>query len=141
MERRTFLKLTGATAVAGALARPVAAQQQTTVRWWYHFDNPQASPNDLIAKFEAASPAIKIQAESIPWGGGNDYYTRLFAAIVAGSGPDCAMVKLNNQARLLELQALAPLDDMVSGWADKGDIADNIWTLNKASDGHQYYLP
>ncbi|MEO8882452.1 MAG: extracellular solute-binding protein [Devosia sp.] len=141
MERRTFLKLTGATAVAGALARPVAAQQQTTVRWWYHFDNPQASPNDLIAKFEAANPAIKIEAQGIPWGGGNDYYTRLFAAIVAGSGPDCAMVKLNNQARLLELQALAPLDDMVSGWADKGDIADNIWTLNKASDGHQYYLP
>ena len=41
---------------------------------------------DLVAKFEAANPDIKIKAESIPWGGGNDYYTRLFAALVAGDG-------------------------------------------------------
>jgi multiple sugar transport system substrate-binding protein len=141
MERRTFVKLTGAAALAGALARPALAQQQSTVRWWYHFDNPQASPKDLIAKFEAANPGIKIDAQSIPWGGGNDYYTRLFAALIAGNGPDCAMVKLNNQARLLEMQALAPLDDMVAKWDAKGDISDNIWKLNKATDGKQYYLP
>ena len=89
MERRTFLKLTGATALAGALAKPAIAAP-TTVRWWYHFDNAQASPAELVAKFEAANPDIKIEAESIPWGGGNDYYTRLFAALVAGNAPDCA---------------------------------------------------
>ena len=141
MERRTFVKLTGAAALAGALARPAIAQQQSTVTWWYHFDNPEASPKDLIAKFEAANPSIKINAQSIPWGGGNDYYTRLFAGLIAGSGPDCAMVKLNNQARLLDLKALAPIDDMVASWDAKGDISDNIWKLNKASDGKQYYLP
>jgi multiple sugar transport system substrate-binding protein len=145
MERRTFLKLTGATALAGttlagALARPALAEQ-TTVTWWYHFDNPQNTPDELVAKFEAANPDIKIKAESIPWGGGNDYYTRLFAALVAGNGPDCAQVKLSNQARLLEMQALAPLDDMVAGWDARSDISDDIWKLNKASDGHQYYLP
>ena len=141
MERRTFVKLTGAAALAGALARPAIAQQQSTVTWWYHFDNPEASPKDLIAKFEAANPSIKINAQSIPWGGGNDYYTRLFAGLIAGSGPDCAMVKLNNQARLLDLKALAPIDDMVASWDARGDISDNIWKLNKASDGKQYYLP
>ncbi|MDR3476239.1 MAG: sugar ABC transporter substrate-binding protein [Devosia sp.] len=140
MERRTFLKLTGATALAGALTRPAVAAD-TTVRWWYHFDNPQASPAELIAKFEAANPGIKIAAENIPWGGGNDYYTRLFAAIVAGSAPDCAMVKLNNQARLLEMQALEPIDKMIAAWDARADISDNIWSVNKASDGHQYYLP
>ena len=128
-------------ALAGALARPAIAQQQSTVTWWYHFDNPEASPKDLIAKFEAANPSIKINAQSIPWGGGNDYYTRLFAGLIAGSGPDCAMVKLNNQARLLDLKALAPIDDMVASWDARGDISDNIWKLNKASDGKQYYLP
>jgi multiple sugar transport system substrate-binding protein len=140
MERRTFLKLTGATALTGALARPALAAQ-TTVRWWYHFDNAQNSPAELVAKFEAANPDIKIAAESIPWGGGNDYYTRLFAALVAGNAPDCAQVKLSNQARLMEMQALAPLDDMVGGWDARSDIADPIWNLNKASDGHRYYLP
>jgi len=141
MKRRTFVKLTGAAALAGALARPAVAQQQSTVSWWYHFDNPQASPANLVSQFEAKNPSIKIDAQNIPWGGGTDYYTRLFAALIAGNGPDTALVKLNNQARLLELQALAPLDDMIAGWSGKGDIADSIWTLNKASDGKQYYLP
>jgi len=140
MERRTFLKLTGATALAGTFAKPALAEP-TTVRWWYHFDNAQASPAELVAKFEAANPDIKIAAESIPWGGGNDYYTRLFAALVAGSGPDCAQVKLSNQARLLEMQALEPLDQMIAGWDARADISDKIWSLNKAKDGHQYYLP
>jgi multiple sugar transport system substrate-binding protein len=140
MERRTFLKLTGATALTSALARPAIAAP-TTVRWWYHFDNAQNSPAELVTKFEAANPDIKITAESIPWGGGNDYYTRLFAAIVAGQAPDCAQVKLSNQARLMEMQALEPLDQMVGAWDGRKDISDDIWKLNKASDGHQYYLP
>ena len=140
MERRTFLKLTGATALTSALARPALAAP-TELRWWYHFDNPQNTPAELVAKFEAANPDIKITAESIPWGGGNDYYTRLFAALVAGNAPDCAQVKLSNQARLMEMQALEPLDSMVVAWDARTDIADPIWALNKASDGHQYYLP
>ena len=140
MERRTFLKLTGATALAGAIAKPAIAAP-TEVRWWYHFDDPKASPAALIAKFEAANPDIKIAAESVPWGGGNDYYTRLFAAIVAGGAPDCAQVKLSNQARLMEMNALEPLETMIKGWDARSDISDQIWTINKAKDGHQYYLP
>ncbi|MGL4496134.1 MAG: extracellular solute-binding protein, partial [Beijerinckiaceae bacterium] len=124
MKRRTFLQLTGAAAAASALARPALAQGQTTIRWWYHFDNPQNTPAALIAKFEAANPGIKVQAEAIPWGGGNDYSTRLFASIVANNAPDCAQVKLNNHARLLEMDALTPLDDMLKGWAGRADIAD-----------------
>jgi multiple sugar transport system substrate-binding protein len=140
MERRTLLKLAGATALAGPLATPALAQQ-ATVRWWYHFDNPENTPEALIAAFEAENPDIRIEAESIPWGGGNDYYTRLFAAIVAGGAPDCAMVKLNNHAQLLEMEALAPIDEMVAAWDGRSDISDDIWSVNKAADGRQYYLP
>lgn len=140
MKRRTFLKLSGAAATA-ALAKPALAQGQTTIRWWYHYDNPQNNPAALVAKFEAANPGIKVQAEAIPWGGGNDYATRMFASVVAGNAPDCAQVKLNNHARLLEMDALAPLDDMLKGWAGRGDIADSVWTLNRAANGKQYYLP
>jgi multiple sugar transport system substrate-binding protein len=140
MERRTFLKLTGATALAGALAKPALAEP-TEITWWYHFDDPKASPADLVAAFEAENPDIKVKAESIPWGGGNDYYTRLFAAIVANGAPDCAQVKLANQARLMEMQALEPLETMIKSWDARSDISDNIWSINKASDGHQYYLP
>ncbi len=77
LRRRTFLQLAGASAVAGTLARPAVAQGQTTVRWWYHYDNPQNTPAALVAKFEAANPGIKVQAEAIPWGGGTDYINRI----------------------------------------------------------------
>ncbi|MBL8654579.1 MAG: sugar ABC transporter substrate-binding protein [Alphaproteobacteria bacterium] len=138
MKRRTFLAATTAAIAAPAI---VNAQGTTTVRWWYHFDNPQHSPAELIAKFEAANPGIKIQAESIPWGGGNDYYTRLFAALVANNAPDCAMVKLANMSRLLEMRALEPLDQQIGGWADASDISANLWNLHKAPDGKRYYVP
>lgn len=138
MKRRTVLSMS-----AAALASPMLAQAQapTVVKWWYHFDNPQASPADLIAKFERENPGIKIQAESIPWGGGNDYYTRLYAALVAGTAPDCAMVKLANQSRLLQMRALEPLDAQIANWAGRQDIAANLWKMHRANDGKNYYMP
>ncbi len=53
MERRDFLKLTAAAALAAPLARPAIAQTPATVRWWYHFDNPQNSPAALVAEVRA----------------------------------------------------------------------------------------
>ena len=140
MRRRDFLKTAGAAALAAPLAVPALAQS-ASVRWWYHFDNPQNSPAELVAKFEKENPGIKVQAEPIPWGGGNDYQTRLFAALVAGNGPDCAMVRLSWAARLQLMKALEPLDNAIAQWAGRADIADNIWKINRSPDGKQYYLP
>lgn len=83
MKRRTFLQLAGAGVLASQFPKPALAQA-ATVRWWYHFDNPHNMRRELVAKFEKENPGIKVQAEAIPWGGGNDYTTRLFAALVAG---------------------------------------------------------
>lgn len=140
MKRRTFLQAAGAAACIGSLPRP-ALSRPTTIRWWYHTDKPESSPSALVAKFEAENPDIRIEAQNIPWGGGNDYYTRLFASLIADSAPDCAMVKLNNQAQLLDMEALAPLDDMIASWEARTDVADDIWKLNQAPDGKKYYLP
>jgi len=140
MKRRTLMTYSAA-AIAAPMIGRVQAQAPTTVRWWYHFDNPQASPAELVAKFEKENPGVKVQAESIPWGGGNDYYTRLYAALVAGNGPDCAMVKLGNQSRLLQMKALEPLDGMIDKWSGKSDIAPNLWKMHQANDGKAYYLP
>jgi hypothetical protein len=137
MERRDFLKLSAAAALAAPLAHPAIAQTPTTVRWWYHFDNPQNSPAALVAKFEQENPGIKIQAEAIPWGGGNDYQTRLFAALVAGNGPDAAMVRLSWAARFASMKALEPLDAMIAGWAGRSDISENVWKINKGADGRR----
>ena len=81
-----------------------------TIHWWYHFDDPKATPDELVAAFEKENPGIKIEPENIPWGGGGDYDNRLYTSIIANNGPDTAMVKFNNLARLMEMDALTPLD-------------------------------
>ena len=134
LARRTLL----ASLAAPGLAR---AQASATIRWWYHFDDPKASPAELIAQFEARNPGIRIQAESIPWGGGGDYDTRLYTTLIAGNGPDTAMVKFQNMPRLMEMDALLPIDRYVAGWAARGDISDDLWKLHRAPDDKQYYLP
>ncbi len=119
-------------------ALTISAQSAETVRFWYHFDNPENPMSELVAKFEKANPDIKIEAENIPW---NSYYDNLYTSIIGGSGPDAAMVKLFAQPRLTEMEALEPLGDQINGWAGKDDLLDNLLELNKAADGNQYYLP
>ena len=138
--RRAALAAATAAAVATPLAAP-HAQRPATVRWWYHFDDPKASPEALVAGFEKANPGIKIQAESIPWGGGGDYDTRLYTALIAGNGPDAAMVKFQNMPRLLEMDAIVPLDRYLDGWSGRADIPEDLWRLHRAPDGKRYYLP
>lgn len=119
-------------------ALTMSAQSAETVRFWYHFDNPENPMSELVAKFEKANPDIKIEAENIPW---NSYYDNLYTSIIGGSAPDAAMVKLFAQPRLTEMEALEPLGDRINGWAGKDDLLDNLLELNKAADGNQYYLP
>ncbi len=124
------------TALAASLLASTASAE--TVRFWYHFDNPENPMADLIAKFEAANPGIEIEAENVPW---NSYYDNLYTALVGGNAPDAAMVKLFAQPRLIEMGALEPLGERIDGWAGKADLLDNLLDLNKGSDGQQYYLP
>lgn len=123
---------------AFAAALTVSAQAAETVRFWYHFDNPENPMSQLVAKFEEANPDIKIEAENIPW---NSYYDNLYTSIVGGSAPDAAMVKLFAQPRLTEMGALEPLGERIDSWAGKSDLLDNLLELNKAADGTQYSLP
>ncbi|MCM2474355.1 sugar ABC transporter substrate-binding protein [Rhizobium sp. CG5] len=133
----TLLKtLTMGVALSALLAS--GAAQAETVRFWYHFDNPDNPMNDLVAKFEAANPGIEIEAENVPW---NSYYDNLYTALVGGNAPDAAMVKLFALPRLAEMQALEPIGDRIDAWAGKADLLDNLLELNKGPDGQQYYLP
>ena len=141
MKRRQFLTLAGAGALAAPLAKPAIAQGTTTVRWWYHYDNPQNTPAALVAKFEKENPDIRIRAEPIPWGGGTDYINRIFSALVAGSQPDCAQVRLAYLSRFLQMKAVEPLDGFLANWAGRSDISDDVWKINVAPDGKRYYLP
>jgi multiple sugar transport system substrate-binding protein len=140
IKRRTLLKLAGAGALASSFPSPSIAQG-VTLRWWYHFDNPQNSPAAFVKRFEEKNPGIKIQAEAIPWGGGTDYATRIFASAVAGNLPDTGLVRLSYLSQLMEMDALTPLSDYIKAWPDRSDIPDDLWKLNTAKDGKLYYMP
>lgn len=131
-------KMQGAALAALLALAAGTAQAESTVRFWYHFDNPDNPVADLVARFEAANPGIKVEAENIPW---NSYYDNLYTAIAGGNAPDAAMVKLFAQPRLVEMGALEPLDDRIAGWDGKADLQDDLLKINGGPDGKQYYLP
>jgi multiple sugar transport system substrate-binding protein len=114
------------------------ANATETVRFWYHFDNPENPMSDLVTKFEAKNPDIKIEAENVPW---NSYYDNLYTSLVGGNAPDAGMVKLFAQPRLAEMGALEPIGERINAWPGKADLLDNLLELNKGPDGQQYYLP
>jgi multiple sugar transport system substrate-binding protein len=132
------MKATRLFAAACALALAAGAANAETVRFWYHFDNPENPMDGLVEKFEAANPDIDVQAENIPW---NSYYDQLFTGLVGGSAPDAPMVKLFAQPRLLEMGALEPIGDRIDAWPGKAELLDNLLALNAGPDGEQYYLP
>ncbi|TPE49525.1 ABC transporter substrate-binding protein [Amaricoccus solimangrovi] len=125
-------------ATACALALGLTAANAQTVRFWYHFDNPENPMQGLVDKFEAANPGIEIEAENIPW---NSYYDQLYTALVGGGAPDAAMVKLFAQPRLVEMGALEPIGDRIDAWDGKANLLDNLLELNAGPDGQRYYLP
>jgi len=126
--------LLAATAVA-LFCAPASAE---TVRFWYHFDNPDNPMSALVEKFEAANPGIEIEAENIPW---NSYYDNLYTAVIGGNAPDAAMVKMFAQPRLIEMGALEPIGDRLDGWDGLSELQDNLINLTSAQDGERYYLP
>ena len=134
---KRLMKSLGATcALVAGLA--MGAAKAETVRFWYHFDNPENPMSDLVKKFEAANPGITIKAENVPW---NSYYDNLYTSIVGGDAPDAAMVKLFAQPRLIEMGALEPIGAKIDAWKGKADLLDHLIELNKGPDGKQYYLP
>ncbi|UGY11581.1 ABC transporter substrate-binding protein [Phyllobacterium pellucidum] len=132
-----FKKLSVSCAFVAGLAMG-SANAAETVRFWYHFDNPENPMSDLVQKFEAKNPDITIEAENVPW---NSYYDNLYTSLVGGNAPDAGMVKLFAQPRLAEMGALEPLGERINAWPGKADLLDNLLELNKGPDGQQYYLP
>ena len=133
MKLKTLLGLTSALVLSAGIA-----SADSTVRFWYHFDNADNPMDELVASFEAANPGITVEAENIPW---NSYYDQLYTAIIGGNAPDAAMVKMFAQPRLVEMGALEPIDSYIASWDGAAGLEDNLLNLTKGPDGNQYYLP
>lgn len=118
------LTLAGALAGAALLAAAsldVAVAADKVVRVWHTEANPRSKQAiaNIVARFEAAHPGIKIEAEALAWG---DLEGKIMASLAAGSPPELSHGQPITCSALQQQGMLLPLDDVVAAIGE-----DNIW--------------
>jgi multiple sugar transport system substrate-binding protein len=129
--RRDVLKTAGAGLAAAALSSaPAFAQGPVQLTLWSWLPNFR----DQVDLFEAAHPNIKVNLVNA--GQGGDEYTKLRAALKAGSGlPDVCHIEFQLVRSFEQLKALADIG--ASANAHKDEFA--TWAWNEVSDGDKVY--
>jgi ABC-type glycerol-3-phosphate transport system substrate-binding protein len=91
------------------------------VRVWHTETNPlsRKAIAEIIKKFEALHPDIKVEAEALAWG---DLEGKIMAALAAGSPPELSHGQPITCAALHAKGLLLPLDEVVRSIGE-----DNIW--------------
>ena len=90
----------------------------------------------IVSDFNASnSKKINVTAEEYPWNSGG-FTDSIFNAIMGGGGPDISTFKLQAGKVFSANKLLADLSPNISGWADKGQIPDSVWTMMKNATGN-----
>ncbi|HEA70129.1 MAG TPA: sugar ABC transporter substrate-binding protein [Desulfobacterales bacterium] len=117
------------------LLSSVALAAKKVVHVWQTETNPKSKEAiaNIVSRFEALHPDIKIEAEAIAWG---DLEGKIMAALAAGSPPELSHGQPITCAALQEKGLLLPLDDVVKAIGE-----DNIWDQIKTAGkfGDHYY--
>lgn len=90
---------------AGVVA-DACAQTVEIEYWQYVFDARIKAMNELIKRFEAANPNIKVKHTTFPYA---DYQTKIAAAMPAGQGPDVVQLFYGWLDNFLGAKFLQPL--------------------------------
>ena len=120
-----FLMMLGGTALA---ARKV-------IHVWHTETNPlsRKAVANIVARFEALHPDIKVEAEALAWG---DLEGKIMASLAAGAPPELSHGQPITCAALQAKGLLLPLDEVVESIGE-----DNIWDQIKkvGKFGEHYY--
>lgn len=143
--RRRFL--TGVGVVSGMglagcgsrnnLVGDIASESGTTVEFWTLFSGGDgATMKSIVSRFNNEQPLgdVQIDRQRIPW---NDYYTKIYTALVADKGPDIAIMHqaLINRFR----QMLTPYNPYISN-STASKYVSTLWNRMR-SNGKQLALP
>jgi multiple sugar transport system substrate-binding protein len=133
-----MLKTTVMAAALGAvLAIGPAASGQPPVEieyWQYTFATRVQAIDELIKRFEAANPGIKVKHTHVPY---DDFRLKIAAAIPAGQGPDVVQLFYGWLQDYLKAKLLQPLP---AEQFDPAEIERDFFPLVKQMKvGGQYY--
>ena len=95
--------------------------------------------SELIPEFEKANPGIRVQVQQIPWSAAHE---KLLTAFVGNATPDIAMLGNTWVPEFVALDALEPLDSLVSTSSTvvRSDYFPGIWDTNVV-DSVTYGIP
>lgn len=113
------------------------ASAQEVVRVWHTETSPesQSAMAEIVSRFEAANPGIKVEVEALAWG---DLEGKIQASLAAGSPPELAHGQPVTCSALQQEDLLLPLNDVVQSVGE-----DNLWDQIKQlcrADGDYYGL-
>src|SRR5262245_44905414 len=89
-----------------ALAGAVSAQPVEIEYWQYTFTQRVQAIDELIKRFEAENPNIKVKHTHVPY---DDFRLKIAAAIPAGQGPDVVQLFYGWLHDYLKAKLLQPL--------------------------------
>jgi multiple sugar transport system substrate-binding protein len=115
----------GATTAPSQAPASSGAAATGTITVWHYFSAPnQVQLMDKYGQmFEASHPGSKVQNVYVPY---DQMNSKLVAATGAGSGPDVAVFNGAEYGTLAAGGVLQPMDSMLSGFADKGQLPDSV---------------
>jgi len=124
-------------AAAIGLSSAARAQPVEIEYWQYTFAQRVQAIDELIKRFEAANPGIKVKHTHVPF---EDYRLKVAAAVPAGQGPDVAQLFYGWLNDYLKAKLLQPLP---SQDFDPAAIERDFFPMVREMkvDGQYYALP
>ena len=120
-------------------AVPFAFAEGYTLEFWLagNDDCLYAAYEQVVKKYEADHPGVKINMNMINWG---EYFTKLSTSFVGGTGPDVFAIGFAQFYTLAGNKSMLNLADYIpADWDGYGDIPENILNLGKV-DGNIHAL-
>ncbi|SMH28893.1 extracellular solute-binding protein [Azospirillum agricola] len=105
--------------------------------WQYIFDTRVKAMDQLIGKFQAANPDIKVKQTTFPYA---DYQTKVSAAVAAGNGPDVVQLFYGWLDGFVAAKLIQPLPkDVFPAAAIEADFFPIVSAMKRGED--YYGLP
>ena len=120
-----------------ALAGTARAQTVEIEYWQYTFPQRVQAIDELIKRFEAANPGIRVKHTHVPY---DDFRLKIAAAIPAGQGPDVVQLFYGWLQDYLKAQLLQPLPTELF---DPAEIERDFYPLVRQMkvEGRYYAVP